>query len=215
MKLDVWDFDGTLAATPENTPENQRKYEKAFGIPWLIDKDTARQLSKKLKKEVPLRRGWWGRPETLQPPLVPDPAPKSLFNAPMVERFLASKRDEDAVTVILTGRHMKMKNDVLRILDDGGLVKIHRKHDVAPRYSVVDHLCQVYCLGEKGPAPNLVPEIPGDTFPWKVWMINQFLHVHPDIEEIEIWEDRDEHVENFRQFGESLAHKLVVNHVKI
>ena len=43
-QLHIFDFDGTLANTPLDTPENRRKYEKSKGIPWIIDKKLSAKL---------------------------------------------------------------------------------------------------------------------------------------------------------------------------
>lgn len=208
-KLDCFDFDGTLVNTPTNTVENQKLYEKATGIPWLIDKNMSVQLSAKLKKHVPMRRGWWGRPETLEPPLVPNPTPKNLFSQPVVKLFLASKADENTITLMLTGRHAGLKPQVLRILKDGELVKIQQK---GAWYDVIDH--QVFChfLGENGPIADR-PNKPGETFPWKSWIIEQYLDLNADIETVEIWEDRAEHVVSFKGLAEVFPQTFVVNHV--
>lgn len=214
-KLEIFDFDGTLFDSPSDSPENKTKYEKLTGIPWMIDKEMSQKLTKKLGRFVPMRRGWWGKAETLQPPLVPDPAPPEWFNRPVVERFLQSKQDEDALTLILTGRYSGLKNAVLRIIKDGKLLKIQTKHAKGGEkyYEVEDTQANIHFLGEKGPLPR--KDIPGETFPWKVWMIEQYLELYPEIKSVEFWEDREEHVTKFRELDGVLAEKVVVNHVTI
>jgi hypothetical protein len=202
MKLHLWDFDGTLIDSPMDTPANRKLYEKAHGIPWIIDKNLSVSLSKKLKRPIGMRRGWFGRPETLEPPLVPDPAPESLFIQKLCNEFLASKSDPDTMTVILTGRHAGLKRHVLRILDDGKLVKCERRTDQNGRMwiDVVDPDVQVYCLGEDGPAKPDTAK-PGETLTWKLWIINQFQKLYP-FTKVEIWEDRAAHVEAFEKVAE-------------
>ena len=198
--LHCFDFDGTLIDTPMNTPENQRKYEEDKGIPWRIDRTLARKLSVKLGKQVRMRRGWYGKAETLEPPLVPDPIPPEMFIKEACDAFLASKADENVMTLMVTGRHTGIKDQVLRILTDGGLVKTEWN---SGRYTVVDPHVQCYFLGNNGPFPEKVGPKPSATFPWKIWLLNQFLAVH-DFEMIEIWEDRAEHIKAFTEYGESI-----------
>ncbi len=212
-KLDVFDFDGTLFRNPLDTPDNRRKYEQDKGLPWLIDKETSRQLSKKLGRFVPMRRGWYGRPETLEPPLVPDPTPSGMFLEEPRAAFLQSKADPSAITVLLTGRHVGLKNHVLRIAADGGLVKIRRKYSQEKQLfcDVADENVTCIFLGDNGPKPKGTK--PSSTLPWKLWILEQFLDLHPELEIVEIWEDRDEHVKEFQALDEILEQKVIVHHV--
>jgi hypothetical protein len=216
-KLDVYDFDGTLFRSPCDTPENQKKYERATGIPWLIDKEKSRELSRQHGRHIGMRRGYWGRPETLEPPLVPDPAPKEWFNKEVCEAFLASKANPDALTLIVTGRHTGLKEQVLRILYDGKLVEMEMIEDKKGKLWPVmaDENVGIYFLGMgdwHGHKPK-TPK-PSDTFSWKVWLMEQILEMRPEIKTIEMWEDRDEHVEKFKALDGVLAEKVIVNHVK-
>jgi hypothetical protein len=213
-KLDVFDFDGTLFRSPADTPDNRKKYEAATGLPWLIDKEASRELTKKHKRHIGMRRGWWGRPETLEPPLVPDPAPAEWFNSGVVDAFKASKANPDTLTMVLTGRFTGLKGHVLRILKDGELVTVEATvaKDGQTHYKVTDSDVICHFLGEKGPKPAGTQ--PSETFPWKVWLIEQYLGLHTDIKTVEFWEDREEHVTNFGALHEVLAETVVVNHVK-
>lgn len=202
QQLDVFDFDGTLFDTPVNTPENRRKYEEATGLPWVIDKKTASFLSKKLGRTIGMRRGWWGRPETLEPPLVPDPAPKEMFFPKVVEAFHKSKQNPESITMVLTGRYLGLKNHVLRILNDGGLVEVENNN-------VVDSNVICLFLGDNGPKPTGTK--PHETLPWKFWILEQYVNLYP-LDVINIWEDRDEHVKEFEQF--TVVSELNVYHVQ-
>jgi hypothetical protein len=201
--LHVFDFDGTLFSNPIDTPENRKKYEKATGIPWVITKDLARTLSKKLGKPINMRNGWYGRPETLEPPLVPDPAPLELL-LPTAEHFKASKADNKACTVLMTGRHGGIQGQVLRILRDYKLLEIEKVQGERGKvfYKNVDKV-PVHFLGTNGPLTvDLFDKPkPDKTFPWKCWIIEQYLLLHPTIQKIKIWEDREEHVAQFKEFG--------------
>ena len=215
MKLHIFDFDGTLVRTPTNTPENVKKYEKATGLPWVIDKNLSRELSKKHGRHIGMRRGWFGRRETLEPPLVPDPCPQNLAITEVVDQFLASKKNPETHTLIVTGRHAGLKSHVLRICGDLGLLSVRRKKSKKQDLFVesLDKETRLYCLGEDGPGKcGKTPPKPHETFPWKLWLIDMLAEHYPELEEIEIWEDRQEHYENFQQqIPERLPHPVKVN----
>ena len=215
MKLDIFDFDGTLVRTPVNTPENIKKYEKATGIPWIIDKNLARELSNKHGKHIGMRRGWFGRAETLEPPLVPDPCPRSLGITEVIDQFHESKRNKNTRTLIVTGRHAGLKSQVLRICGDLGLISVRRKKSEKEKLFVenLDKDVTLYCLGDDGPGKcKTTPTKPNETFPWKMWLIEMFAEYYPELEEIEIWEDRQEHFLNFQtQIPEKIPHPFKVN----
>lgn len=194
--IDVFDFDQTLFRSPANTPENLALYEKTLGMPWLIDKVKAEELSKKMGRKVGVRRGWWGRPESLEPPLVPEPAPKEWWIEPVVKEYFQSKNCDESATVILTGRHAGLQRQVLRILHDGGLVKTKKASDGSHCFADPD--VQFLCLGMEGPAIlDCGPKPTNDTLPWKQWIIKKFAKLFEEAEEINIWEDRIEHAEEF------------------
>lgn len=209
-KLTVWDFDGTLFFSPENTTENKELYEKETGIPWNIDKKTSEELTKKLGYEVPSRKGWWSKKETLEPPLVPDPTPKEMFNQEVCKKFLDSKKDPNNLSVILTGRPFFLKNQVLRILRDGKLLDVAKKQP--NQYKCVDSCVNLYCLGDDGPAH--FDNKPSDTYSWKIWIVKQILFLLPTIKEVEIYEDREEHVKKFKELFLDNIEKIIVNHVQ-
>lgn len=209
-KLTVWDFDGTLFFSPENTPENRDLYEKEKGIPWIIDKKTSEELTKSLGYNVPTRKGWWGKKETLEAPLVPEPTPPEMFNKEICKKFMLSKQEKDNLSVILTGRPFFMKNQVLRILRDGKLLDVAKNS--SNQYKCVDAHVNLYCLGDDGPAH--FDRKPSDTYDWKIWIIKQILFMMPTIEEIEIYEDREEHVEKFKKLSFDNINKIIVHHVK-
>ncbi len=212
-KLDIFDFDGTLFRSPVDNASNREKYERATGLPWKIDKAMSRELSKKHGRFIGMRNGWFGRPETLIPPLVPIPAPNDWFIHDVCEQLKKSKADESTITLVMTGRHAGLRDQVLRICRDGKLFSITTvvSKDNKTFYKVLDSEVQLLCLGDNGPSPT-EPK-PTDTFGWKSWIIRQFLEVHLDLQTIEIWEDREEHVENFRAL-QDIPQKIIVNHVK-
>lgn len=213
-KLDIFDFDGTLFNSPSDTPKNREKYERATGLPWIIDKEASRRLSKEHGRHIGMRRGWWGRPETLEPPLVPDPAPQEWFIKDVCDKFLVSKANPETITLIMTGRFVGLRHHVLRILGQGKLVVVQMKK--SPKdgqiYTVMaDEDCALLCLGDK---LGHTGSVPAETFPWKVWIIERYLEMVPEINTVEIWEDRDKHVEKFQELHGTLVETVIVNHVK-
>lgn len=212
--LHIFDFDGTIARTPCDTSENRKLFQKETGLPWVISKAEAAHLTKKHGRFIGMRNGWWGRKETLEPPLVPDPAPASLFNQQVCKEFLESKADANIATVIMTGRHRGISNQVLRILGDGGLVKVERKppKDGKLFIELADPDVQVYFLGDDGPRPK--GNKPAVTLEWKIWMLEQFLELYPETETVKFWEDRAEHVHEFQQLQSCLAQTIVVEFVQ-
>ena len=213
-QINVFDFDGTLARTPCDTPENRKFYQKQTGLPWVITKAESAHLTKKHGRFIGMRNGWFGRKETLEPPLVPDPAPASLFVEAVCKELLESKANPDAVTIIMTGRHRGISNQVLRILGDGGLVKVDRQPSKDDKLFVnlADPDVQVYFLGDDGPCPKGTK--PNTTLEWKIWMIDQFLALYPETEVLKLWEDREEHVHEFQQLQSCLEQTVIVEFVK-
>ena len=222
QKLEVFDFDGTLFRNPLDTPENRKKYEKGTGIPWHIDKAKSQELTKKLGRFVPMRTGWYGKAETLMPPLVPDPVPAEMFIKPVCDRFLESKSDGNCKTILMTGRHAGIAHAVFRICDQGGLVKVSKETSKEDKvyYKLEDPHLDVWFAGQDGPNPKFVGPKPKDysTLEWKLWILEQYSKMYTygqltDVE-LEMWEDRDEHVEEFRKLLPALFANVKVNHVK-
>jgi len=212
-KLDVFDFDGTLFRNPLDTPENRLKFETETGFPWIITKDMSRELTRTHKKFVGMRKGWYGRAESLEPPLVPMPATTEMFITQTVEAFHKSKADPDSKTMLMTGRHAGIKAQVLRIAHDGALFKIDCQNSKEGQLFCKNIDQDVIChfMGENGPRPK--GNKPNETLPWKIWILEQYMKVYPDIEIIEIWEDREEHVKEFEELNGLLADQVIVNFV--
>lgn len=98
-KIAIYDFDKTLALTPENTPENRQMWEKHYGRPW------------------PHRgNGWWAKDESLD---------LNVFNVPLNERVRDAAIFDicamDTHAVLLTGRIAKFSSSVKEICRRGGL----------------------------------------------------------------------------------------------
>lgn len=180
-KIVLFDFDDTLVYTP--TPEQGvPEYEKTTGKPWMIkDKETAVQHGFDPKFR---RTGWWGRQETLHPPIfhtTPDKINPNVANA------LKSFHDNpQTYTVIMTGRHAALGNRVKEILSTYGV-----------------HADEYYFKGQKDLTQH--PEYPksNDTFDYKAFVIIKRL-MSPEIEIVEIFDDRADHVTKFLELGKNL-----------
>lgn len=203
MKLVVIDFDGTLFKSPENTPRNIRLYEEATGLPWLISKELSVQLTQKHKKLIPIRRGWWGRYETLEPPITPDPVPGDWFIQETVNALKQAKTDPESLPIIMTGRYLALQNQILRILYDGKVIDIEKNMSI---YKNIDSV-PLLCLGMDGPVKDYTNK-PSETFPWKCWIMEQYCLAY-QIDSIEIWEDREEHIEKFKLLNLGVPIKVI------
>lgn len=210
-ELHIFDFDGTLFDSPIDTEENRSFYTKETGIPWVIDEKLAEKLSEEKGTKFRTRKGWYGRVETLQPPLVPDPAPQSMWIEETVNQFFQSKNDPNSTTVIMTGRHSGIQGAVLRILMDGGLVNVLKKGE---KYLQSDPNVNCLFRGQTGPAVKARPMPNEDTISWKLWIIEKYTDMIP-FKKLVVWEDREEHVATFKELNDILDLEVVVNHVQI
>lgn len=166
--LHVFDFDGTLVRTP-GPEEGKRTYLLATGKIW--------------------KGGWWGRPESLSPPVVQSPIPQThVINSVFSELEEVVTRSQTAVAVVVTGRIKPLRPSVLRILDE---VCVSRQNDTVSRgHSFLHH--------------DAIITHPGgaiQTLDFKQQLFKQLLTSDPlvqcDIKQLHIWEDRQEHAEVF------------------
>jgi hypothetical protein len=161
-RIAIYDFDGTLFRSPDRE-EGSRIYQQATGQPWPY-------------------QGWWGRAETLMPPIVPEVPGAAWFIDHVVKQQRADSADPKTTTILMTGRPNKIRERVKQILDSHGL-----------RFD------QYFFRGQRNSVGN-------DTFEIKANYIQDL--ITPDTTTIEIWEDRPEHVTEFW----ALAEKLKANH---
>lgn len=148
----IYDFDGTLFLSPDRE-SGEVLYLEGTGSTWPY-------------------QGWWGRIESLMPPVVPDPIPHDLLVASTVEAYRKDCADTDTNLVLMTGRPFKARKRVQEILDHFDL-KFHAYHYRGMK-------------GQKG----------RDTLEIKLNIIESEL-LHPKLEILEIWEDRPEHTSAF------------------
>eukprot|EP00735_Rhodelphis_limneticus_P010606 TRINITY_DN3394_c0_g1::TRINITY_DN3394_c0_g1_i1::g.30975::m.30975 TRINITY_DN3394_c0_g1::TRINITY_DN3394_c0_g1_i1::g.30975 ORF type:complete len:187 (+),score=-3.55,DUF2410/PF10307.4/7.7e-09 TRINITY_DN3394_c0_g1_i1:126-686(+) len=95
-RIDIFDFDGTLIFTPTREDAIAAGHKLSF-------------------------QGWWGRKESLIEPIVSDPL--VLVNLPVAKAFRRSQEDPTAVTVMMTGRQSKLRNNVLDLLERSNLLQ--------------------------------------------------------------------------------------------
>lgn len=166
-RIVIFDFDDTLVFTP--TPEEGKPaYQKATGQPWP-------------------HQGWWGNPNTLEPPVF-NSEPEKL-NPAVARAFHSFKDDPQTYVVVMTGRIARFENKVKEILNKYGI-----------------HADEYFFRGQKDLTQH--PEYPrkGDTFDYKAFVtVNRLMS--PEIETLEIFDDRDEHIPKFVELGKNLKQK--------
>lgn len=159
VKISVFDFDQTLINTP--------------------DKEEGPELWKQKTGEEWPHRGWWGRAETLDPNIFEiEP------NQNVVRAYEKEYWDPNTLTVLMTGRHVGLWDEIMHILNKFGLE------------------FDVYSLKKKSP-----------TLDEKIEKIEALIDQYPDVKTLEIWEDREEHVKVFREWGDNKEQEVIVNHV--
>lgn len=88
-ELHVFDFDGTLVDTP--TPKDGMElYRSVTGQEWPF-------------------QGWWGRAESLEPPL-------TMECGPALDEYRESVANDAVATVMMTGRRIKLKKSVEAVM---------------------------------------------------------------------------------------------------
>lgn len=152
MRTVIYDFDGTLFKSPTRE-EGELTYFQETG------------------KYFPFT-GWWGRSESLMPPVVPEKPGNEWFIENTVNAYQKDQKDKNTELILMTGRPFKNKNRVIEICNSSNL-KFHK----------------YYFRGQKGSKGK-------DTFEIKVNYIQNDL-IHPNLQILEIWEDRSEHISAF------------------
>lgn len=129
--------------------------------------------------------GWWGKEHSLLPPFMPrynDLKEKGmqLLNTKVSDAYLFSKTCSDTHTVMMTGRHWGLHRTVMDILYGFGLCS---RED---RDNVVEESNQfVFISG-------------GNTLAGKLDRLTELVKEFPDVDIVEMWEDRQEHIPHFR-----------------
>lgn len=148
----IYDFDGTLFNSPDREA-GETTYFEATG------------------KMFPFQ-GWWGRLETLMPPIVPEKPGAEWLIKDTVEAYRQDAQDENTELILMTGRPFKIRKRVIEICESHDL-KFHAH----------------YFRGQPGQRGR-------DTFEIKCNFIIEDI-IHDNLEVLEIWEDRPEHTSEF------------------
>jgi hypothetical protein len=163
-KIAVFDFDGTLVNTPL-PDEGKIAYKAKTGKPWPFE-------------------GWWSKALSLDMTIFDMPLIKSV-----IESYKNEKTDTSTVTVMMTGRMIKLSNEVEAVLSAKGLS--------FDKY--------IYNTG-------------GSTIDSKIKSLDKLLVEYPNVKELEMWDDRNSHIPSFQQFGDKLMSSgriinFKINHV--
>lgn len=148
----VFDFDGTLFNSPDREA-GELAFLEATGQTFPFP-------------------GWWGRIESLMPPVIPEkPGEEWLIPGP-VAAYREDAKDKNTELILMTGRPFKNRKRVLEIC--GCFDLLFHEH---------------YFRGQPGQQGR-------DTLEIKSNFIQNDL-IHPGLSVLEIWEDRPEHVSAF------------------
>jgi hypothetical protein len=151
-RLVIYDFDGTLFNSPDREA-GELSYLEATG------------------NTLPFP-GWWGRLESLSPPIVPEKPGEEWLIADTITAYREDFKDEETELVLMTGRPFKNRKRVIAICEHFDL--IFHGH---------------YFRGQPGQKGR-------DTLEIKSNFITEDL-MHEGLTVLEIWEDRPEHTSAF------------------
>ncbi len=135
--------------------------------------------------------GWWGRDFSLLPPHMPHhfelkEKGKHLLNDKVVAAYFESKARPDTHTVMMTGRHWGLRKTVMSIM---------RGYDLCTKEDC-DRLVEE--------SKHFVFISGGKTLEGKLERLTELFHEFKDVDWIEMWEDREEHIPHFRNHAHFL-----------
>jgi hypothetical protein len=160
-RLVIYDFDGTIFRSPEPV-DGASRYKAITGSDWPF-------------------KGWWGRDESLSPPLVPEKPDDSWFIPRVTRSFRKDFADPKTKVVLMTGRPFKLRRRIVEILSGHGM-----------------DFDDYFFAGSPGTSGSNTLEIKTN---------NLQRLVSPQIKTLEIWEDRPEHIVGFHAFSSVLKDK--------
>jgi len=131
-------------------------------------------------------QGFWGRVETLSPPLVPENPGADWWSSSVVSEAKSAISDAETYTVLLTGRPTKLGSRIKDLLHGNGL-----------RFDE-------YHFAGAGA---------GGTLGSKLSVLTRLVDQTKDLKLVEMWDDRPEHVEPFEKHLESLGAEFKVHKV--
>eukprot|EP00172_Hildenbrandia_rubra_P000459 Plantae.Rhodophyta-Hildenbrandia_rubra.ctg1223.p1 GENE.Plantae.Rhodophyta-Hildenbrandia_rubra.ctg1223~~Plantae.Rhodophyta-Hildenbrandia_rubra.ctg1223.p1 ORF type:complete len:224 (-),score=36.51 Plantae.Rhodophyta-Hildenbrandia_rubra.ctg1223:753-1424(-) len=189
--LHCFDFDGTLIRTP-GLVEGKALYYKHTGRPWPY-------------------RGWWGRLESLKPPIVPDPFPASMFIDDVYTKWRRVRAGlvDGAVGFVATGRRSVFREQVVKILGSCNDWTGENGGDEVEKMRLGDGWEKGVCCFS-GAGKMSVDE-------WKMGLVVEVVKQLGDVRIVYMWEDRAEHAKVFEDvLGKRLRGigvRLIVNRV--
>lgn len=135
--------------------------------------------------------GWWGKEHSLLPPFMPKHTELkekglSFLNKKVADAYLEKKECPNTHTVMMTGRHWGLHKHVMNILHGYGLCS---KED----------LCNLLEESNK-----FVFISGGNTLAGKLDRLTELVLEFPEVDLVEMWEDRQEHIPHFRNHAEEL-----------
>jgi hypothetical protein len=151
-RLVIYDFDGTIFFSP-NKDQGVEIY-KNHGKNWM-------------------HIGWWGKKESLEPPIVEIKPVDSQYNQKVLNSFYKDRKDENSLVVLMTGRAYFFESRIKEICENKGIFFDFYFFDGSPG-----------CHGKS-------------TLEKKLNRIEDL--IHENLEVLEIWEDRPEHIIGFSE----------------
>lgn len=133
-------------------------------------------------------RGWWGKRETLDIDIFENEPYEDIVN-----EYNKSIAEPNTYVVLCTGRISPMKREVNAILDKYGF-----EFD-----DVILNGDKRFVVRGKGADNN--------TLAYKIRVLASFITELPNLEEIELWDDRLEHNATFQQWADAQNIKVKVN----
>jgi hypothetical protein len=151
-RLVIYDFDGTIFNSPDRE-KGELTYFNSTG------------------EKLPFS-GWWGRLESLSPPIVPEKPDEKWLIANTIAAYREDFKNDETELVLMTGRPFKNSKRII---------------DICQHFELMFHLH--YFRGQPGQKGK-------DTLEIKCNFITEEL-IHEKLEILEIWEDRPEHTAAF------------------
>ena len=134
-------------------------------------------------------KGWWSKPETLDMNIFPNEP----FND-ITQEYSKDINDPTAFVSLVTGRIIRLSNEVNNILTHYGF-----KFD------------EVILNGDRN---YVLKGSRNDTIDFKIRYLEALKIRFPNLEEIEFFDDRDEHINTFIQWGKLQTIPVNIIHVK-
>lgn len=160
----IYDFDGTIFKSPDRDA-GELAYFTETGQMFTFP-------------------GWWGRLESLIPPVVPDKPSEDWFISDTISAYREDFKDENTEVILMTGRPYKHRKRIFEICEHYDLLFDNHYFRGQP--------------GQKG----------RDTLEIKANLITEHV-INKELRKLEIWEDRPEHTSSFFNLAKSWKSKYL------